>query len=208
MAHLPPPSFVIRTQNFLLRPMTRDDACAAMESWPEDDEAMEMLNAARRRWSIADQVAYFSSFAGKQSRYLLGLFPNGQSEPVGMFIIKLRLDDSIMLVTHLLGNKDWRGSGASREASIGIFDYFFNTLGFEKAKANVQPGNKAMQWLLLNGGWRQEAHLIKHLRLKSSGERGDLYVFGIMAGDWRAKRSSANTVPRRKRGLPMPAGRP
>lgn len=201
MARLPPSSFVIRTENFLLRPLMRDDACAALESWPEDEGAMEMLNAARRRWSIADQVAYFLSNAEKPSRCLLGIFPNDQKEPIGIFIIKLRAEDSTMLVTHLLGNKEWRGTGASREASIGIFDYFFNALGFEKAKANVKPANKAMKWLLLNGGWRQEAHLVKHLRRKTDGGRDDLYVFGILADEWRAKRESANTVPRRKPNL-------
>ena len=208
MASLPPPSFIIHTENFLLRPLTRDDACLALESWTDDEDAMDMLNGKRRRWSIAEQVMYISGFEGNRGRYLLGLFPNGQSEPVGVFIVKIRLDDSIMLVTHLIGDRAWRGTGASREASVGIFDYFFNTLGFAKAKANVQPGNKAMQWLLLNGGWRQEAHLIKQLRLKSSGERGDLYVFGILADEWRAKRSSANTVPRRRLSPPRPAGRP
>ena len=108
MARLPPSSFAIRTENFLLRPLMRDDACAALESWPEDEGAMEMLNAARRRWSIADQVAYFLSNAEKPSRCLLGIFPNDQKEPIGIFIIKLRAEDSTMLVTHLLGNKEWR----------------------------------------------------------------------------------------------------
>ena len=208
MARLPPPSFVIRTENFLLRPLTRDDACAALESWPEDEGAMEMLNATRRRWTIADQVAYFLSYAGNPSRYLLGLFPKDQKEPVGLFVIKLRVEDSIMLVTHLLGDKEWRGTGASREASIAIFDYFFDTLGFEKAKANVKPENKAMQWLLFNGGWRKEAHLIKHLRHKPSGRRDDLYVFGILADEWRSKRDSANTVRKRKLSSLTPAGKP
>jgi RimJ/RimL family protein N-acetyltransferase len=113
-----------------------------------------------------------------------------------------------MLVTHLLGDRQWRGTGASREASIAIFEYFFDTLGFEKAKANVKPGNKAMQWLLFNGGWRKEAHLTKHLRHKPSGRRDDLYVFGILADEWRAKRNSSNTVPKRKFSSPKPAGQP
>jgi RimJ/RimL family protein N-acetyltransferase len=206
MASLPSPSFTIQTENFLLRPLTRDDACSALESWTEDEAAMDMLNAKRRRWSIAEQVAYFAGYEGKRSRYLLGLFPKGQQEPVGMFIVKVRVDDAIVLVTHLIGDRQWRGTGASREASLGIFDHFFNTLGFAKAKANVRPDNKAMQWLLLNGGWRQEAHLIKHLKLKSSGERGDLYVFGILADEWRAKRDSAKTVSRRKRLQPGSSG--
>ncbi|MGE4251601.1 MAG: GNAT family N-acetyltransferase [Parvibaculaceae bacterium] len=208
MAHLPPSSFVIRTDNFLVRPLTRDDANPALESWSEDEGAMEMLNATLQRWSIAEQVAYFSRYAGSRSRYLLGLFPNGRDVAIGMFIVKVRLADSVMLLTHVLGDKEWRGTGASREASIGIFDYFFNTLGFEKAKANVRSDNKAMQWLLLNGGWRQEAYLLKHLRLKSSGDRSDLLLYGILADEWRAKRGSSVTVPRRKREKSGSVGRP
>jgi RimJ/RimL family protein N-acetyltransferase len=194
MASLPPPSFVIETENFMLRPMLRGDACAAMEPWIEDETAAEMLNAKQRRWSIAEQAELFSRYEGQRTQFLLGLFPKGQTEPIGLFIIKLRPEDDVMQVTHLVGAKERRGQGASREASIGIFDYFFNQLGYEKARANVQPANRSMAWLLLNGGWRREAELTKHLLLKASGERADLHVFGIMADEWRANRDSANTV--------------
>ncbi len=199
MAELPPPSFIIQTENFLIRPMVRGDACTALESWTDDEVAAEMLNTRRRQWSIAEQVAYFSKYEGRRTRFLLGVFPKHEREPIGVFIAKLRPQESTMLVTHLIGNKDWRGRAASREASIGIFDFFFNRLDYKKANANVRPNNKAMLWLLLNGGWHKEAHLIKHLRLKASGERSDLIVMGILADEWRAKRESANTVPRRDR---------
>jgi RimJ/RimL family protein N-acetyltransferase len=208
MAGSPPQSFVIQTENFSLRPIVREDASAAMESWMEDEVIVEMLNARHRRWTVADQVAYFSSFDGKRTRLLLGLFPKGQNEPIGFFIVKLRPHDSLMLVTHVLGNKEWRGTGASREASIGLFDYFFNELSYAKAKANVRPDNKAMQWLLLNGGWHLEANLRKHLRINSTGERSDLLVFGILADEWRAKRGSARTVSNRRHFPSKPAGRP
>lgn len=194
MASLPPPSFVIETENFTLRPVVKGDACAAMESWIEDETAAEMLNTKQRHWSIAEQAGYFTKYEGQRTKFLLGLFPKGQTEPIGLFIVKLRTEDGVMLVTHLVGDKKWRGQGASREASVGIFDYFFNQLDYKKAKANVQPANRSMAWLLLNGGWRQEAHLTKHLLLKSTGERVDLLVFGIMADEWRANRHSAKTV--------------
>lgn len=209
MASLPPPSFVIQTENFTLRPVLRDDASAALETWTEDETAVEMLNTKRRQWSIAEQVGYFAKYEGQRTKYLLGLFPNGQKEPIGLFIVKLRPDDDLMLVTHLIGDQQWRGTGASREASIGIFDFFFNKLDFKKAKANVRPANKAMQWLLLNGGWRREAHLKRHLRERSSGERADILVFGILADEWRANRGSAKTVRKRDRGPQAgAAGRP
>jgi RimJ/RimL family protein N-acetyltransferase len=208
MASPLPSSLIIETENFLLRPLRRHDACAALESWTEDETAIEMLNARRRQWSVAEQAAYFAQNEGKPTRCLLGLFPKTQSEPVGLFVVKLRPGHSTMLVTHLIGNREWRGTGASREASIGIFDFFFNKLDYRKAKANVRPDNKAMQWLLLNGGWRPEAHLVKHLRLKTSGARGDIVVFGILADEWRAKRDLAQTVSRRQRAPPGPAGLP
>jgi RimJ/RimL family protein N-acetyltransferase len=197
MASLPPPSFVIHTENYTLRRMVRDDASPMLEAWTEDELLAEMLNAQRRSWTVAEQVAYFSGYDGKTTRYLLGIFPNSQSEPIGFFIVKVRLEDSLMLVTHFLGDKTWRGTGASREASVGLFDYFFNKLSFAKAKANVRAVNKAVQWLLLNGGWRIEARLHKHLRMKTTGERSDIIVFGILADEWRAGKDSAKTVRRR-----------
>ncbi len=209
MANIPPPSFVIQTENFMLRPVVRDDASVALESWTDDETAVEMLNTTRRQWSVAEQVAYFAKYEGQRTKYLLGLFPAGQKELVGLFIVKLRPDDDLMLVTHLIGDQQWRGTGASREASIGIFDFFFNKLNYKKAKANVRPANKAMQWLLLNGGWRREAHLTGHLRERSSGQRADILVFGILADEWRTKRGSAKTVRKRNGMLQTgPVGRP
>lgn len=196
MASIPPPSFVIETENFLLRPLVKSDACASLETWTEDEAAAEMLNMRPHRWSIAEQMSYFAKYEGQRTRYLLGLFPAGRAEPIGLYIVKLRPDDSVMLVTHLLGDKQWRGRGATREGSLGVFDFFFNTLNYRKAKANVRPGNKAMLWLLLNGGWRQEAYLAKHLRVNASGERADVIVMGIFADEWRARRHNARTVRR------------
>ncbi|WP_119387819.1 GNAT family N-acetyltransferase [Taklimakanibacter lacteus] len=198
MASLPPPSFVIETERFLLRPMVRSDASAALETWIEDAIAAEMLNTRPRKWSMEEQIEYFAKYETKQTNCLLGLFPRGQKEPIGLFIVKLQPEESIMLVTHLLGDTQWRGRGASREASIGIFEYFFNKLDYKKAKANVQPSNRSMMWLLFNGGWRLEARLNKHLCLKSSGVRADILVFGIMSDEWRASKDSAKTVSKRR----------
>ena len=208
MATLPPSSFVVRTENYFLRPIVPEDASPALESWMEDEVIVEMLNATKRRWTVAEQIEYISGYQGKRDRLLLGLFPNGKTEPIGFFVIKVRPRDLLLLVTHVLGNKAWRGSGATRETSIAVFDYFFNKLSYAKAKANVRPGNKAMQWLLFNGGWRLEAHLQKHLRIKSTGERSDLLVFGILADEWRANRASARTVPRHRRAPSGPTSLP
>jgi RimJ/RimL family protein N-acetyltransferase len=201
MASLPPPSFVIHTENFTLRPMVREDASVALESWTEDETTAEMLNTKRRQWGLAEQVAYIAEYEGQKIKYLLGLFPTGQKEAIGLFIIKLCPENDVMLVTHFIGDQRWRGTGASREASNGIFDFFFNKLNFKKAKANVRPANRSMQWLLLNGGWRREAHLTRHLRDRSSGDRTDILIFGILADEWRANGASAKTV-RRHNGEP------
>jgi RimJ/RimL family protein N-acetyltransferase len=208
MGHLPPPAFVLHSKSFLIRRLTRDDASPALEAWIDDDNSAAMLNTQRRSWTVAEQASYFAKQEANPRKFILGIFPAEAKAPIGLFAVNLKPRQGVFTISLIIGDKSWRGRGVSHEASIGIFDYFFDKLGFYKAKANVRPDNKAMQWLLRIGGWRQEALLRKHLRLKASGERGDLYIFGILADEWRATRDSPNFMAKRKQSRPEPAEKP
>lgn len=178
---------MILSENFLIRPMVRGDASAALEPWIDDDVAAEMLNTQRRKWIVAEQAEYFAKHEEQQERLLLGIFPKRQKEPIGLFILRLQPREGIFVISHLIGDKAWRGRNATFETSDAIYDHFFNDLGYAKAKAHVRPENKPMIWLLYNYAWRKEARLIKHLRLAASGDRSDLLIFGMLAGEWRTR---------------------
>lgn len=177
----------ILSDGFVLRPLVRGDASQRLESWIDDDVAAEMMNTRRRKWSVAEQAEYFAKHEGQQERLLLGIFPKREKEPIGLFILRLQPHEGIFVISHLVGDEAWRGKGATFETSEAIYDYFFNTLGYAKAKAHVRPENKPMLWLIRTYVWKQEALLAKHLRLAKSGQRADLLIFSILADEWRTR---------------------
>lgn len=166
--------------------MVRGDASPSLESWIEDENAAAMLNTPRRSWTVAQQAEYFGKHEGRSDRHILGIFPKESKESIGLFIVKVKPKDGVFTISHLIGDPAWRGKDTTFRASELVYDYFFNILGYAKAKANVRPENKPMLWLMYNYVWRKEARLIKHLRLAASKERSDLIVFGMLADEWRA----------------------
>lgn len=200
MAKLPPPNFVLASENFVIRPLVRGDASPKLEPWIDDENAAAMLNTPRRSWTVAQQEDFFARHEGQQQRLILGIFPKQAREPIGLFIVKVTARDGVFVISHLIGDKAWRGKSTTFEASEPVYDFFFNTLGYDKAKANVRPENKAMLWLLYTYVWRKEVRLIKHLRLTGSRERSDLVVFGMLADEWRARHEKLRFHPRDKAG--------
>lgn len=178
---------MILSDGFVMRPLLRGDASPALESWIDDDVTAEMLNTTRRKWTIAEQADYFAKHEEQQERLLLGIFPKREKQPIGLFILRLQPHEGIFIISHLIGDKAWRGRNVTSETSEAIYDYLFNSLGYAKAKAHVRPENKPALWLIYTYIWRKEARLAKHLRLAASGERSDLLIFGILADEWRTR---------------------
>jgi RimJ/RimL family protein N-acetyltransferase len=203
MVRLPPPTFVIRSDCFLIRPLTRGDASPELESWIDDDNAAAMLNTRRRSWTVAEQADYFTKQASNPRRFILGIFPAQAKDPIGLFVMNLNPKHGVFTISHLIGDKLWRGKDTTFRASEAVYDYFFNTLDYAKAKANVRAENKPMLWLMYNHVWKREARLIKHLRLTATGERSDLLVFGMLADEWRARPESLRFKPGGPAGAPL-----
>lgn len=172
-----------------MRPLTRADAREKLVSWTEDALAAEMLNTPQRPWRMAEQAAYFARFENMPDKKLLGIFPRQESHPVGVYFLQLRPRHGTLVISHLIGDVAWRGKGATDETAEAIYQYFFDKLGYAKAKANVRPQNRVILWLLLRGGlWKKEARLVGHLRESATGKRADLLVLGLLADEWRAAR--------------------
>ncbi|MGE0006471.1 MAG: GNAT family N-acetyltransferase [Parvibaculaceae bacterium] len=195
MASPPPADLLIQNDAFLIRPLVRGDAHPKLESWIEDENAAAMLNTPRRSWTLDQQAEFFGRHEGQSERLILGIFPTDAREPIGLFIVKVRPRQGVFLISHLIGDKEWRGKDATFGASEAVYDYFFNRLGYAKAKVNVRPENKPMLWLLYTYMWRKEAHLVGHLRLAGTGERSDLLVFGMLADEWRNRPERMRFVP-------------
>jgi RimJ/RimL family protein N-acetyltransferase len=172
-----------------MRPLSDTDASEELSSWTEDAPTAEMLNTRQRSWSVAEQRAYFASFEAQPGKKLLGIWRRDRTHPIGLYLLQLQPAHGTFLVSHIIGDMAWRGKGIAEETAEAIYECFFDSLDYAKAKANIMPQNRAVLWLLLREGvWKKEAHLVAHLRDAATGRRADVLVLGLLAEDWRAKR--------------------
>jgi len=80
------------------------------------------------------------------------------------------------------------GQGLAREAVSTVLDHAFETLGLRRVEADVDPRNRASIALLDRLGFVREGHLRE--RWCVGGEIADSLLYGLLARDWSARRTS------------------
>jgi RimJ/RimL family protein N-acetyltransferase len=183
----------LETERFSIRPLTALDAAPHLCAWTLDPLGAEMLNQSQHVWAIEDQRRLFAAQANNPSQLRLGIWAKEINKLIGFFIVDLHPKNQAYTLTTLIGELSWRGQHVIGEAADVIHGHFFEKLGFLKAKANVRPHNKSMLWMMSHGGWRKEAHLIKHIRDNVNQTRVDVLAMGLLPKDWK------EGVARRKR---------
>ena len=175
----------LATKRFLIRPLAANDAALHVSEWTTDALAAEMLNVSQRPWSIVEQKAFFAKIGISSSQQLLGIWVKEEQKLIGLFIVEPEPNKRVFTLTMIIGEKIWRGKGVTAEVSYALNVHYFDKLNYAKARANVRPHNRAMLWTMAHGAWRKEAHLVKHLRDKTSNTRVDVIVMGLLAEEWR-----------------------
>ncbi len=183
----------LESKRFLIRPLTVLDAAPHLCEWTLDPLGAEMLNQPQHLWAIEQQRRLFANQSDQKGQLHLGIWAKEINKLIGFFIVEPHPKNQTYTLTTLIGELQWRGQHVIRETADLLHGHFFEKLGFAKAKANVRPHNRSMRWMMANGGWRTEAHLVKHLRDITSATRVDVMVMGLLADEWRAN------VVRRKR---------
>ena len=79
---------------------------------------------------------------------------------------------------------DYQGKGYATEAAQAMLRLAFETIGFHRVKANLDPRNAPSEALCRRLGMRLEAHHVEDFWCK--GEWTDSYIFAILDREWRA----------------------
>lgn len=183
----PLPQFIERRlPGFVLRTLQPEDASAELENWTLDPIIAQMMNAELKPWNVQRQRSFFNGGLSRRDRRYIGIFPEGSGTPIGLYIIKLNIAHRSFVISTLLGDASWRGKNVVNDCTDQIYQMMFVEHGFWKAKANVLPANKAMQWLLGNSPWKREGRLARHLRNAADGARMDVLIYGLTKPDWQA----------------------
>jgi RimJ/RimL family protein N-acetyltransferase len=184
----------IVTERLTLRLMTEADVDDVLAYQSRDDVCRYLLFEPRTRDDVVGKLAEHSVAARMtQDHDYLQLAIQLDDHPArrvigDMYLSVASVENGQAEIGWTL-HPDFHGQGFAVEAATAVLDLAFDTIGFHRVRAELDPRNDASIALCRRLGMRHEAHLVQDLWLK--GEWADTGVFGILAEEWAARRDLA-----------------
>jgi RimJ/RimL family protein N-acetyltransferase len=175
------------TDRFVFRALTEADVSSRWASWLQDPQALLMLNAKPKSFTLEELRAYVREFDGRQ-RWLVGFFDRQTGEHFGIGTGEAIEDGRKFIPSILIGEPQYRNLGVLTEILESMGDHYFETLGFEAAVATVLAYNQIVIAFLQSRGFKLMRTLPGHKKSASGGPDIDLLIFEFSQADWRAYR--------------------
>jgi RimJ/RimL family protein N-acetyltransferase len=176
------------TERYRLRSLTSADASPAYLAWIADPDVMTPLNMPARALTLGDLANHISGF-DNQRRFLVGMFDRQTGTHFGVFVIDVLAQHRMAKLSFLIGDTQWRGVGALREAGAGLIRHLFER-GFEKVTAQVNTDDRPSIAALEALGLEREGVMRGEIRsFRLGGGRIDQYFYGLLRDDWEKKQA-------------------
>lgn len=173
----------LETERFRLRSLRPSDASDRYLGWIADPAVMTPLNMPARRLTMDDLRAHISGFDNR-TRYLVGMFDRETGVHFGVFLVDVLPQHRLAKLQYLIGERDYRGTGAFRETAAALITHLFRACSVEKIAAQITVGNEASIAAIEALGFRREGEMKGEIRSFEDGRRLDQIFFGILADEW------------------------
>lgn len=191
------PDLPLLTDRLELRGLTDDDVPALL-AYRGDPEIcrylpFEPMTADRLHDRLAADLGR-TEITEEGQGITLGAFRRDTGELVGDVVLFHRSDENRRGELGYVFHPAHHGKGYATEAATAVLDWAFDPAGLNHHRviAQLDPRNTASGRLAARLGMRHEAHFVHYDRFK--GEWGDLDVYAILEGEWRARRGLSPTV--------------
>ncbi|MEX2129192.1 MAG: GNAT family protein [Xanthobacteraceae bacterium] len=183
------PDIIIETDRFVIRNIRPWRFARQTVGWSRDVEMMVNMG-----WGTAERSLYdwwrLLRKLERGDRRCLGIWARGETRPIGLRWIQHYSRANVGMLNALIGDKSWRGRGAYAETTKATIDYWFSNTGVERLYAQTRQTNAAVIHTLERLGFRHEGTLRSHA-MTSDGTRIDMIQFGLLRGEWLARRKGA-----------------
>ena len=180
------PGTPLRTgsERFTIRSLGSADVTPAYTAWWNDAELQRGFNMPARGWGAAEALRHVSRFDNR-SQFHLGIFPHGETQPIGFFTILANPQTRVAVTNVLVGDRSWWGRRAPLEVRRHLLPFIFGPLGMEKVKGTIHGRNLPSIFNYEAAGFRCEGVLRSELPAVGGG-RADIYVYGLLKEEWLA----------------------
>ena len=144
------------------------------------------LDAARRREQTRERLAEIIAEVERGEALQWALERRADRRVIGSITVMLEADQPRAEIGYILGREHW-GQGYAGEAQRRVIDFAFDEVGLHRLEADTHPDNAASARSLERLGFKREGLLRE--RWLVGGRRGDSVIWGMLADEWRARRS-------------------
>lgn len=138
------------------RYLSEKDATYEYLNWLNDVEVTEFLEVRHTKYNISDLRVYIESFNGEISKYLFGIFSNGNNEHIGnVTLYNINMKNGFFEQGYLIGNKNYWGGNAGISALLFSFHFAFDKLNLENFKSGTYSNNLKSRFLLKKIGCKE-----------------------------------------------------
>ncbi len=175
------------TARTVIRSMTADDVTERYVSWFADPDVMQHITM-DMNLSRAELLEFVASFDNVE-RFHFGVFLKESGLHIGWLKILCDPANKRGIMTTVIGDPEYWGRGFGFEMRTAIIDFMFDALGLHKAVSMTYSDSLRAHGLNTKLGFRREGILLEH-EVGRGGEWRDVYVFGILADEWRRRRNT------------------
>lgn len=179
----------LETERFTIRSMSREDATEEVLGWLADPDVAVGLNAPQRRMTRPQGVAWALAHDNAR-RFCLIVNERADGHPIGLFTVTCDTIHKTAETAVVIGDQGKWGQNVVVETRSAILDFLFDTLGMHKVTGRPHSRNIASIFNYKALGFTCEAVLREQMRSIQGATRLDQLVFGMLATEWRDRRSS------------------
>jgi RimJ/RimL family protein N-acetyltransferase len=189
------PQYPIETDRLLLRPLTADDLDDVYEYDRRPDVARylywEPRTRAQSRLAL-DRNTRRTALEKEGDALVLAVVRRELGRVVGQVSLGWVSQEHRGGEIGFILDPAHHGRGLAREAVEAMLRLGFADLGLHRIVGQCDARNHASARLMERLGMRREAHLVANEHVK--GEWTDGFVYAILAGEWRARCSQADSL--------------
>ena len=172
-------------EQYDLLPFTEELISERYIGWLNNPEVNQFLEVRFQTQTQETVRSFVRSFYQETEKYMWGIFPKGEVEPVGTATLQSisRHHGGSGEIGLMIGKKDYWGRGASMEAMKLVMRFGFMELGLRRFTGGCYAPNSGMSFTFKRLGFRLEGKLVKAFAV-SSGQYVDGYRWGILREEW------------------------
>lgn len=145
----------IKTERFILRPLTVADVTHRYLGWLQDEESNRFIVTASSRHTLDSLKAYVEERTNREDILFFGIFLRNNDLHIGNIKFEpINRIDGTTTMGILIGDPDWRGQGAAAEVLNACAQWLYENYSIAQIHLGVNRDNRSAVRAYFKAGFR------------------------------------------------------